>query len=100
MKAAAVTISIVLLALSTARAAELNTPTANVDLIKTQIEEQNRGDWKAALDLYTADSKNFGRPVGRAVLARIFKDIWGTFPDWHVDILDIAAVGTPWSFGR
>ncbi len=93
MKTVAITIAIMLSALSTARAAEFNTPSANLELIKTQIEEQNRGDWKTALNLYTSDSKNFGRPVGRAVLARIFGDIWGTFPDWRVDILDITAVG-------
>lgn len=26
-------------------------------------------------------------------MARIFQDIWGTFPDWHVDIVDIMAIG-------
>lgn len=79
--------------ISMAQAAEMSTPDANIAVIKHQIEQQNRGDWKAALDVYTAESRNFGRPVGRAVMARVFEDIWGTFPDWHVDILEITAVG-------
>jgi predicted ester cyclase len=93
MKLAALSIALSLIAVAAAPAAELNTPAANLAVIRTQIEEQNRGDWRTALDVYTPNSKNFGRPVGRAVLARIFEDIWGTFPDWHVDILDITAVG-------
>ena len=82
-----------LLVTSAALAAEPNAPAANIAVITDQIDEQNRGDWRTALGVYTRDTRNFGRPVGRAVMARIFQDIWITFPDWHVDILDIMAIG-------
>jgi predicted ester cyclase len=74
-------------------ASDAATEAANIALVTTQIDIMNRGDWKGALEYYSDSSRNFGRPVGRAVMARIFEDIYTTFPDWHVDIKDIAASG-------
>ncbi len=73
--------------------ADLDTPQTNIAVIRAQIEQQNRGDWRGSLALYTDQTRNFGRPVGRAVMAKIFQDIWATFPDWHVEVRDIVAVG-------
>ena len=53
----------------------------------------NRGDWKTALDVYTPDTRNFGRKVGRIVMAQIFHDIYVTFPDFRQEIVEIVAVG-------
>lgn len=53
-----------LLVTSAALAAEPNAPAANIAVITNQIDEQNRGDWKTALDVYTRDTRNFGRPWG------------------------------------
>jgi predicted ester cyclase len=93
MKIAVLAMVLALFGISTSYAADLNTPSANIQVVKTQIDEQNRGNWKSSLNFYSANPKNFGRPVGLAVMERIFEDIWGTFPDWHVEILDITAVG-------
>jgi hypothetical protein len=41
-------------------------------LIRAQHELLNSGHWQATLDYYTPASRNFGRPVGRAVMSRIF----------------------------
>jgi predicted ester cyclase len=79
--------------ISAASAAEADAAMSNAATIRSQIEMMNRGDWKGALDYYTSDSRNFGRPVGRAVMSRIFEDIYGTFPDFRAEILDMAAVG-------
>lgn len=66
---------------------------ANIEIVRTQLAEMNRGDWKAALDVYTPDTRNFGRKVGRAVMARIFQDIYATFPDFRQEIVEIVAAG-------
>jgi predicted ester cyclase len=74
-------------------ATESEVEAANIAIVRAQHEAFNRGDWKAALEPYTDESKNFGRRVGRAVMYRIFEDIYTTFPDWHEEILEIKAVG-------
>lgn len=85
--------SICFLSISAANAAETSSEAANRSVIETQIAEMNSGDWRTALNVYDARSRNFGRPVGKATLARIFQDIYATFPDWHMRIEDIVAVG-------
>jgi predicted ester cyclase len=68
-------------------------PSTNTKIIESQLAEMNRGDWKTALGVYTPDTRNFGRKVGRAVMARIFQDIYTTFPDFKQEIVEIVAVG-------
>ena len=68
-------------------------PSTNIKIIEKQLAEMNGGDWKTALDVYTPDTRNFGRKVGRAVMARIFQDIYTTFPDFKQEIVEIVAVG-------
>jgi predicted ester cyclase len=68
-------------------------PSTNIKIIESQLAEMNRGDWKTALGVYTPDTRNFGRKVGRAVMARIFQDIYTTFPDFKQEIVEIVAVG-------
>ncbi len=80
-----------LLAPSISPAADI--ASTNMEIIKKQLAEMNRGDWKTALDVYTPDTRNFGRKVGRAVMARIFQDIYTTFPDFKQEIVEIVAVG-------
>lgn len=70
-----------------------DTSSTNIEIVRNQLAEMNRGDWKTALDVYTPDTRNFGRKVGRAVMARIFHDIYVTFPDFRQDIVEIVAVG-------
>jgi predicted ester cyclase len=42
---------------------------------------------------FTTDTRNFRRPVGRAVVARILEDIYRTFPDFRIDIIDLMTAG-------
>ncbi len=74
-------------------AAETDTAAANSALIRGHHEALNRGDWKTAVQDFAADTRNFGRPVGRAVIARILEDIYRTFPDFHVEIIDLLTQG-------
>ena len=69
------------------------TASTNTAIVEKQLAEMNHGDWRTALDVYTPDTRNFGRKVGRAVMARIFQDIYATFPDFRQDVVDIVAVG-------
>lgn len=39
------------------------------------------------------DAKNFGRTVGRDGFRRVLEDIFTTFPDWHVEIVDSVTQG-------
>jgi len=75
------------------RAADTDVEAANMAVVRAQHDAFNRGDWKAALEPYTDESKNFGRRVGRGVMYRIFEDIYTTFPDWHAEIKEIKAAG-------
>ncbi len=92
MRTALVAGALLLLA-SPVLAADPDTPAANEAVIRTQLDEMNHGDWKTALGLYTPDTRNFGRKVGKAVMAQIFADIYTTFPDFQQKIVDIVAVG-------
>ena len=74
-------------------AADPDIPAANRVVIKTQLDEMNHGDCKTALGLYTPDTRNFGRKVGKAVMAQIFRDIYPTFPDFQQKIVDMVASG-------
>jgi predicted ester cyclase len=80
------------LAAETAGTAVAETPESNMALIRAQHELLNSGHWQATLDYYTPASRNFGRPVGRTVMSRIFEDIYGTFPDYREEIVEITAV--------
>ena len=64
----------------------------NRTLITQHLERMNRGDPNAALLDFAVDTKNHGRPVGREGLARVFGDIYTTFPDWRMEIVEIVAV--------
>ena len=91
--APAVTAATATTAPSATTVAALDSPAANEAAIRAQLGLMNRGDWRAALDYYTAETRNFGRPGGKAVMARIFEDIYATFPDFRHDIVDLVAVG-------
>jgi len=39
------------------------------------------------------DAKNFGRSVGRDGFRRVLEDIFTTFPDWHVEIVEMVTEG-------
>jgi steroid delta-isomerase-like uncharacterized protein len=65
----------------------------NSEFVRQHYEKLRTGDWKAAADDYAVDAANFGRPVGREGYLRVFEDIYTTFPDWRMEIEDMAAEG-------
>ncbi len=70
-----------------------NTCEQNSEFVRRHYEKLRSGDWKAAAEDYAEDAANFGRPVGRAGYLRVFEDIYTTFPDWDMEIEDMAAEG-------
>jgi predicted ester cyclase len=65
----------------------------NVAVVKRYYAAINRGDAKAAAAEFADDGKNFGRAVGRQGIEVRIVDILKTFPDWHMEILEIADAG-------
>jgi len=65
----------------------------NRDAIRQHHERLNHGDVQAAVLDYAADAKNHGRPVGREGLRLVLEDIYTTFPDWRMEIVEIVAEG-------
>ncbi|MCA1604568.1 MAG: ester cyclase [Acidobacteria bacterium] len=65
----------------------------NQDVIRQHYESLNRGDLKAAVLAFAEDTKNFGRPVGREGVRRVLEDVYTTFPDWRMEILEMVAEG-------
>jgi steroid delta-isomerase-like uncharacterized protein len=65
----------------------------NSEFVRRHYEKLRAGDWKAAAEDYAVDAANFGRLVGREGYLRVFEDIYTTFPDWSMEIEDMAAEG-------
>ena len=63
----------------------------NREVIRQHYARRNRGDWKAAIEDYAEDARNHGRPVGREGMRRVLEDIYATFPDWRMDIVEMVA---------
>ena len=64
----------------------------NKAVIRQHHDRLNAGDVTAALQHYAADTKNFGKAVGREGLGRTLRDIFTTFPDWRMEIVEMIAV--------
>ena len=58
---------------------------ANRQLVQDQWDTFNRGDMAGAAELFAEDTCNHGRPVGRAGVLAVLKDIQTTFPDVHFE---------------
>jgi steroid delta-isomerase-like uncharacterized protein len=67
--------------------------THNQEVVRRHLDHINRGDASAAAAEYATDAKNFGRPIGRAGIETRLQDILTTFPDWHMEILEMTAAG-------
>jgi steroid delta-isomerase-like uncharacterized protein len=80
-------------ACTTAATAVVDETVQNQQVIRQHHERMNRGDVDAALQSYAEDTKNHGRPVGRAGLGRVLGDIHTTFPDWRMEIVEMIAAG-------
>jgi hypothetical protein len=65
----------------------------NASIIQRQNGVQNGGDAAGAAAFFAEDSRNHGVLVGRQGVLRVLTDIINTFPDWHTQIEDLAAIG-------
>ncbi len=63
----------------------------NAAIIRAHHDLLNRGDWKTASTNFAEDTRNFGIPVGRERVVQILQDVWTTFPDYRLDIVDLVA---------
>jgi predicted ester cyclase len=69
------------------------TEQANLASIKRQRDLLNGGDIDGALALFDENTRNHGRPVGRAGVAMVLHDIYATFPDARMEPEHMVAVG-------
>lgn len=65
----------------------------NAETVRRYIDVTNRHDVDAAVQFFADDTVNHGVPTGRAGVARVLTDIFTTFPDWRMEIVDLVAVG-------
>jgi len=65
----------------------------NLEAVRRMTEKMNRGDWRAAADDFAEDTQNHGEKVGREGVRAVLEDIFTTFPDWRMEILEIFAAG-------
>ena len=77
----------------TSNAQAAATEAANKEVIRRLYDAINRHDAKAGSADSAADRKNFGNTVGREGIEDRQADIFTTFPDWHMDIVEMVASG-------
>ena len=65
----------------------------NEEIIRRNLDNLNRGDLKAALQDWAEDTKNFNVAMGREGIRRGTEDVFTTFPDWRMDIVEMVAKG-------
>ncbi len=65
----------------------------NEAVIRANLEKINRGDVQGAAADWAEDAQNFGQSVGRADVQSVLEDILATFPDYHMDIVEMVAAG-------
>ena len=86
--------SLLLIAAAMTASSQTTTPDAsaqNTAIVRAHHDLMNKADWKAALNDFSEDTKNFGDPVGRDHVAMILQDVWTTFPDFRLEIVDLVA---------
>ena len=83
-------------------AAQTTEAERNKELIRRHLETMNRGDWRQAAEHFDDQVRHHlgmwqdGKQrivSGKTVLTENLEDIFGTFPDWTMEILDIVADG-------
>ena len=66
---------------------------SNEALIRENLEKINRGDVQGAASDWAEDAQNFGQSVGREGVQSALEEILDTFPDYHMDIVEMVAAG-------
>ena len=64
----------------------------NAETIRRHHAVMNSGDVAAAAQFFAVDTRNHGVPVGRVGVLHVLTDIYATFPDWRMEIEDLAAI--------
>ena len=64
----------------------------NLATIRAYFDATNAGNLNAMINAFAEDTRNHGRPVGRAGVALVLRDIHDTFPDTHMIVEEIAAI--------
>ena len=67
--------------------------TKNAAILRHHLTVLNTGDVSAAAQFFAEGTDNFGRPVGRQGVLAVLTDVYSTFPDWRMEIEDLATVG-------
>jgi predicted ester cyclase len=93
MKIVLVALAIAVGCISAAIADDQDVTAINIAVIRAEHDRLNRGDWQAATEEFAQDTRNFGKPVGQVGVRNVLEDIYRTFPDWRMEIVDIAATG-------
>ena len=62
-------------------------------VICENLEKINRGDANGAAADWAEDAQNFGQSVSRADVQSTLEDILETFPDYHLDPVEMVAAG-------
>lgn len=65
----------------------------NAEIVRRLLDATNRHDVDAAIKFFADDTVNHGIPTGRSGARRVLTDIFTTFPDWRMEIIDMVAVG-------
>lgn len=66
---------------------------SNADIIRHHHDVLNGGDVAAAVQFYAEDTRNHGVPVGRTGVLQVLTEIHTIFPDFRMEIEDLAAIG-------
>ena len=65
----------------------------NLETVRRMTEKMNRGQWRAAADYFAENTQNHGEKVGREGVRAVLEDIFTTFPDWRMEMLESFAAG-------
>ena len=65
----------------------------NEEAVRLAFASLNRGDLEAYLGHWDLDAKNFNVAMGREGIRRGIEDVLATFPDWHMEIIELIARG-------
>jgi predicted ester cyclase len=65
----------------------------NEAVIRENLEKINRGDARGAAEDWAEDAQNFGQSVCREEVQSVLEDILDTFPDYHMDVVEVVAAG-------
>jgi SnoaL-like polyketide cyclase len=65
----------------------------NKEIVRRHLDLINCGDRNAAAEFFANGVRHQGITRGKSVLADNLQDIFTTFPDWRMEIVDMAADG-------